>query len=211
MRVRAKICGITRARDALAAVEAGADAVGFVFAESPRRVTPQEASRIVSVLPPFVCPVGVFVDVAAGDVQRIAHEVGLHCVQLAGHESPEYIGELAGLTVIKTIHVAGPKDVERAGRYGDAWILLDTASEKAAGGTGEVFPWRYAAGLAATRQVILAGGLGPGNVARAIEEVRPWGVDVSSGVEESPGIKDAGKIRDFMVAVRSAGDAQSQY
>ncbi|MCD6404292.1 MAG: phosphoribosylanthranilate isomerase [Planctomycetes bacterium] len=210
MRVRAKICGIMRVEDALAAVQAGADAVGFVFAESPRRVTPEEASRIVSILPPFVCPVGVFVDAASGEVQRTAREVGLHCVQLAGGESPEYIGKLAGLTVIKTIHVAGSEDVERAARYEDAWILLDTASAKAAGGTGEVFPWRYAAGLAAARQVILAGGLGPCNVAQAIDEVRPWGVDVSSGVETSPGIKDAGKIRDFIAAVRSAGDAQSQ-
>lgn len=139
MRVRIKICGVTRVEDALAAAHLGADAVGVVFAESPRRVTADQAAKIVRSLPSFVCPVGVFVDAPCEEVLETARAVGLHCVQLAGSETPGYLEGLAGLSVIKVIHVGTARDAAAAGDYQDAAILLDTASRGAAGGTGESF------------------------------------------------------------------------
>lgn len=210
MRVRVKICGITRAEDALAAVECGADAIGLVFADSPRRITPEEAAEITRSLPAFVCPVGVFVDADVDEVRRTAADAGLHAVQLAGRETPEYVRGLDGVDVIKCIHVAGSDDIARTAEYEGCDILLDTASPRAAGGTGEVFPWEFAVELAARRRIILAGGLRPDNVADAVRRVRPWAVDVSSGVESRPGIKDAGKIRRFVENAGSADDGQTQ-
>ena len=210
MRVRIKICGVTRVEDALAAAHLGADAVGLVFAESPRRVTVDQAAEIVRSLPSFVCPVGVFVDARCEEVLETARAVGLHCVQLAGSEAPGYLEGLAGLSVIKVIHVGTAQDVGAAGDYQDAAILLDTVSRGAAGGTGESFPWEYALDLAAARPVILAGGLGPGNVTEAVSKVRPWAVDVSSGVEASPGVKDSEKMREFVAAARSIDHAESR-
>lgn len=210
MRVRVKICGITRVEDALAAVECGAHAIGLILAEGPRRITPEEAAEITRSLPAFVCPVGVFVDADIDEVRRTAADVGLHAVQLAGGESPEYVRGLDGVDVIKCIHVAGSDDIIRAEQYQGCHILLDTASPRVAGGTGEVFPWEFAVELAARRKVILAGGLRPENVAEAVRKVRPWAVDVSSGVESRPGIKDAGKIRRFVENIGSADDGQAQ-
>jgi phosphoribosylanthranilate isomerase len=204
MRIRVKICGVTNRDDAIAAARSGADAVGMIFAPSPRRISIDEAAGIVRALAPFVCPVGVFVDAPAAEVIETARVAGLHTVQLSGSESPEYLDELAGLDIIKCVHVAAAEDIEKAALYPNVKILLDTASPQAAGGTGEAFPWEYAAKIASERPVILAGGLKPENVARAIQTVRPWGVDVSSGVEARPAHKDLGKIREFMKGVRSA-------
>lgn len=208
MRVRVKICGITNVEDALAAAHCGADAIGLVFAESPRRIDPKTARSIVESLPPFVCPVGVFVDEHLEVVLETARIVGLHSVQLSGSEAPEYVERLSSVDVIKCIRVRKACDVERAADYPDAKILLDTASERVAGGTGETFPWEYAVGLAAGREIILAGGLKPENVGEVIRMVGPWGVDVSSGVEASPGSKDEAKIRRFMESVRRPGNAK---
>ncbi len=210
MKVRVKICGITRVEDALPAARAGADAIGLVFAASPRRVTVAEAAEVVSHLPSFVCPVGVFVDADVEEVKDTAARAGLHCVQLHGGESPEYLARLGGLSVIKAIRVRDAGDVKAAAAYESAAVLLDTASSLAAGGTGETFPWRYAAGLAAERPVILAGGLNADNVVEAIRTAHPWAVDVSSGVEERAGVKSAEKVREFVRRVWSVEDAQGQ-
>jgi len=201
MRVRVKICGVTGVEDAVLAAEAGADAIGLVFAESPRKVTLDNARRIISFLPPFVCAVGVFVDAPRDEVLGTAGAVGLHAVQLHGNESPEYAASLGGLGVIKSVRVASPEDVLRAELYRTA-VLFDTASERFAGGSGETFPWEYVAGAALERPVILAGGLTPESVARALSVVRAWGVDVSSGVESGKGVKDPRKIRLFIENVR---------
>jgi len=197
MRVRVKVCGITRVEDALAAAAAGADAIGLVFAESPRKVSLETARLIVSVLPPFVCAVGVFVDATKARILKTIDAVGLHCVQLHGKESPRFVSSLGNVNVIKAIGIKTPEDVEKAGAY-NVPILLDTASRRAAGGTGETFPWEYASELAAKRPIILAGGLTPDNVAEALLKARAWGVDVSSGVESAKGIKDARKIQIFI-------------
>ena len=208
MSVMVKICGITNVEDALAAARFGADAIGLIFAESPRRIDPQAARSIVESLPPFVCPVGVFVDEHPEVVLETARIVGLHSVQLSGMETPEYVERLSSVDVIKCIRVGKAGDVERAADYPDVKILLDTASESAAGGTGKTFSWEYAVELAAGREIILAGGLSPENVGEAVKVVGPWGVDVSSGVEASPGVKDKGKIRRFIESARRPGNAK---
>jgi phosphoribosylanthranilate isomerase len=202
MRVRVKICGITSARDALVAATAGADAIGLVFAESPRKVSIETARRIVSSLPPFVCPVGVFVDAELDEVESTAAAVRLGAVQLHGEEAPAYVKalEAKGVRVIKAIRVGTREDASRADLY-DSGIMFDARSSRAAGGTGETFPWEYAVELARRRPVILSGGLTPENVEKALKAVPAWAVDVSSGVEASKGTKDAEKIRRFIEAV----------
>jgi tryptophan synthase beta subunit len=197
-----KICGITRGEDARLAVELGASAVGFVFwPASPRFIHPDAARAIVSSLPPFVTAVGVFVDEAPDRVQATARHVGLSVVQLHGAETPEYVARL-GLRVIKSV----PADEASLARLGD-WpdtvtLLVDAADDARKGGTGAKADWSVAARMAARRRLVLAGGLAADNVAQAIRAVRPIGVDVSSGVERSPGVKDHGAMRRFFEAVR---------
>jgi len=205
MTVRVKVCGITRVEDAITAAESGAAAIGLVFAESPRRVTLEAASEIAQSLPPFVMAVGVFVDETIDRVLGAVEHVGLHAAQLSGDESPEYVERLTRVNVIKCIHVAEKRDLERADEYEGAHILLDTASPRAAGGTGETFDWELAADFARRRRIILAGGLRPDNVSEAVRRVKPWAVDVSSGVEAAPGVKDAEKIRRFVANAGKAG------
>ena len=209
MRVRIKVCGITRVEDALAAASAGADAIGLVFAESPRKVSIETARLIVSVLPPFVSAVGVFVDATKARILKTVDAVGLHCVQLHGKETPRLVKSLGNLSVIKAIGIKKPEDVDKANEY-DCAILLDTASRRAAGGTGETFPWEYASKIALKRPIILAGGLTSENVADALAKAPAWGVDVSSGVEYDKGLKDARKISLFIRNVRRASYAQHQ-
>jgi phosphoribosylanthranilate isomerase len=208
MAIWVKICGITRLEDALAAVEAGADALGFVFAPSPRRMTPQAVREITLRLPRTVATVGVFVDSPLEDVRRTLAAAGLAMAQLHGAEPPGYVRSL-GASAIKALRVADEADVAAADDYDEGTaILLDSAK---GGGTGHAFPWSLAAGLAARRKVILAGGLGPSNVAEAVRVVSPWGVDVSSGVESAPGIKDAARIGEFVDAARrTAGGSHSR-
>lgn len=198
MRTRVKICGITNVEDALFAAECGADAIGLVFARSPRQVEPGIAAGIVRALPPYVCAVGVFVDAQLESVKAIARAVGLHAVQLHGSENAAYAAELGPLEVIKGIRVASAEDIRAADNFPGHGILLDSFSAKAAGGTGEIFFWDYARDIAAKRPIILAGGLRVENVLDAIRAVKPWGVDVSSGVESAPGRKDRAKVAEFI-------------
>ena len=206
--VRSKICGITRMEDALAAVEAGADAIGFVFyAKSPRAVTVQQARAIIAGLPPFVTTVGLFVNASACELNETLDAVPLDLLQFHGDESPE---ECAGYhrPYIKALRVKAGDDIAAscAAYAGASGILLDAYVEGIPGGTGEAFDWSLIPqGL--SKPIILAGGLCAENVAQAIAQVRPYAVDVSGGVEQGKGIKDSAKIRAFMQAVRSSSGA----
>lgn len=203
--VRSKICGITRVDDALAAVDAGADAIGLVFyARSPRAVSIAQAQEILRVLPPFVTSVGLFVDMPRAELQSLLGQVPLDLLQFHGDESAQDC-EGFGRPYIKALRVRPGDDVLAAmAPYESArGILLDTFVEGVPGGTGAVFDWSLVP-QGSAKPIILAGGLEAGNVAAAIGQVRPYAVDVSGGVEQSKGIKNAGKIHAFLQAVRSA-------
>ncbi|MFQ6047889.1 MAG: phosphoribosylanthranilate isomerase [Phycisphaerae bacterium] len=212
--IRIKICGITSQADAAAAAEAGADAIGLMLAASPRRLDPPAACTIAQSLPPFVTPVGVFVNAPTSQVRRTAERIGLSVVQLHGDETPEQIAELAPLRVIKAIRLRDRASLEavsalaRAAPPNLAAVLLDSFSPETRGGTGQAFDWQWLAGLTSPDgridglATILAGGLTAENVARAVRIVRPYAVDVSSGVEQAPGKKDHQKVRNFIHAAR---------
>ena len=203
--VRSKICGITRIEDALAVVEAGADAIGLVFyGKSPRAVSVEQAAAILHALPPFVTTVGLFVDMPRDELQQLLQRLPLDLLQFHGDESPADC-EGFGRPYIKALRVRPGEDVAAAmAPYtGARGILLDTFVEGVPGGTGASFDWSLVPAEAA-KPIILAGGLDADNVARAIRQVRPYAVDVSGGVEASKGIKDADKIRAFVRAVRDA-------
>lgn len=206
LRTRIKICGLTRAEDAAAAVAAGADALGVVLAPSKRQVTLDQAAAVFADVPPFVARVGVFVDAHADDVWEAVARLGLTAVQFHGDEAPETC-EAAPVPVIKALAVGSEFDPSSVDRYRGsvAAVLLDTYSAVARGGTGETFGWDAVAGaLPADIPIVLAGGLAPGNVADAIGTLRPYAVDVSSGVESAPGIKRHDAIESFCAAVRAA-------
>ncbi len=195
-----KICGITSEEDGLLAVAMGADAVGFLFAPSPRRVSPATAAEIARRLPPEILTVGVFRNEDPRTVVRIANRARLRAVQLHGHETPaetKRVREQVG-TVIKAFR-AGSKELEQAREYGADIILVDADQP----GSGKVFDWALAERAAGPLPVMVAGGLNPSNVAAAIAKTRPWGVDVSTGVESSPGQKDPRLVRDFIAAARA--------
>jgi phosphoribosylanthranilate isomerase len=206
--VKVKVCGITNLEDALSAVAAGADALGFNFyRRSPRYIAPEDARRIISELPRAagVLCVGVFVnEESAAMVARIARESGVAAVQLHGDETPEYCAELSAYRVIKALRVGKDFAPEQATEYLAESILLDAFSTRGRGGTGETFDWELAR---RTREVVpqlyLAGGLSVENVCDAIAAVRPYAVDVCSGVELAPGRKDAARVRAFVSAVRA--------
>ncbi len=195
-----KICGITRLSDAQVAVACGASAVGFIFWSKSRRwVEPEQARAIVRELPPFVTPVGVFVDETVERINALADLVGLGAVQLHGDEAPEMVERLAR-PVVKAI---GRIDEGVAARWPDRVTMLVDADDRVNyGGTGARADWTGAARLAATRRTILAGGVNPENVAEAVATVRPFGIDVSSGVEDAPGIKNPERIRALFEALR---------
>jgi phosphoribosylanthranilate isomerase len=197
--MRIKICGITNLEDAKAAVNLGADALGFVFAESSRRISPEKARQITNQLPPFVSKVGVFVNAPLTHLRRVRDYCGLDAVQLHGEEGADYIRSL-GPGVIKALRLNG----KAVGDLPDATLLLDAYDPKLRGGTGKKCDWQKAQEIARDRLVILAGGLEPGNVGKAIEQVKPYAVDVSSGVEKEPGRKDHGKIASFIATARNA-------
>lgn len=205
MVTRIKICGITRGQDAVTAAELGAHAVGLMFYEdSPRFVSVDQANKVIGVLPPFVTRVGVFVNPVEQQVQTILGALRLDLLQFHGDETPQFCARF-GMPYIKAVRVRKGMDLlQYASRYHDAkGLLLDAHSESAYGGTGEAFDWSLIpANL--PLPIILSGGLNAANVARAIRQVRPWAVDVSSGVESEKGIKDAAKIAAFMQGVRSA-------
>ena len=196
-----KICGITRVEDAQAAVTWGASAVGFVFwPRSPRRVDAALASRIRATLPPAIEVVGVFVDQPVEEVNDIADRADLSAVQLHGAEDVTYARQMTR-PVIKALAVGGDVPPVLSEWPQDVTVLLDVHDPVRRGGTGQVIDWVAASGMAEQRNVILAGGLTPENVREAIARVRPYGVDVSSGVEVSPGIKDHERIKALFEAV----------
>lgn len=199
---RVKVCGTTRLKDALLAVECGADAIGFIFyKKSPRYVSAKTAKEICSKLPPFVHRVGVFVNETADNINRIADRCGLDAVQLHGDESPAFCKKIKH-RVIKVVRVKDAASLKEMSRYAVDGFLLDTWKEDQWGGTGKVFDWELAARAKKYGPVIIAGGLNPRNVKAAIKKVQPYGVDVSSGVEQSPGKKDPRKVKAFIKAVR---------
>jgi phosphoribosylanthranilate isomerase len=200
---RVKICGIRRLEDALAAVDLGASALGFVFwPRSPRFLEPDRARMVIAKLPPFVSTVGVFVDQPPEYVSDVARGLNLEAVQLHGQET---VTSFSGLSqrVIKAVPVAVALDAERAMADVpvEATVLLDAHDPLQRGGTGRTIDWTRAAALARQRPVILSGGLNADNVRIAIETVRPYAIDVSSGVESEPGVKDAAKLRALFAAV----------
>jgi len=208
---KVKICGITNAEDAAIVVEVGAEAVGFVFhRKSPRAVEPALVKQIVATLPPLVTPVGVFVNEDVATVRAIMDNCGLALAQLHGDETAVYCQELAR-PVMKALRLKDRGSflalAEFQGLAAVRGFVLDTFSEKAYGGTGEVTHWGLAAEAAKSAMILLAGGLTPENVAEAIRTVHPYGVDVSSGVESVPGKKDHGKVRAFLHAVRVVSSA----
>ncbi len=196
--MRVKICGITRPADAAAAARAGADAVGLVFyGPSPRAVGIEAAQAIVAALPPFVTRVGLFVDAAPDEIERVLANVALDVLQFHGRETPEDCGRY-GRPYLKAIAMSEGVDARAAEvRYAAAQgLLVDTYQKGCPGGTGRVFDWDLVPrGL--VKPVILAGGLSPENVAEAVARVRPYAVDVSGGVESAPGIKDERRMREF--------------
>ena len=200
-----KICGITRAEDARIAAELGADALGFVFWPGSRRCISQEAARtIVRSIPPSVVSVGVFVDQPAEQVEAVALAVGLCAVQLHGSETLDYCARLS-VPIIKAIGAGADFSAATvAGWPASVMLLLDADDPDKHGGTGLTANWPAAAAVASERRIILAGGLTPDTVAQAIRFVRPFGVDVSSGVESRRGVKDAVRLRSFVEAARNA-------
>lgn len=200
-----KICGVTSEEDALLAVAMGADAVGFNFVpSSPRFLAVTRAADIAKRLPPEILTVGVFRDEAPQRVVELTHHAGLRAAQLHGHETAEdthWVKERVGI-VIKAFPGGDPQ-LDRATAYGADIVMLDSASP----GSGQVFDWSLAEGAPSGLRILLAGGLHPGNVADAIERVRPWGVDVASGVESAPGVKDPTKVRLFIKAAQDAAPA----
>jgi phosphoribosylanthranilate isomerase len=202
LHVRTKICGITRVEDALAAVALGADAIGMVFyAKSPRAVGVKQAVEIVSSLPPFVTTVGLFVDAAPDEVRSVISSSRLSLLQFHGSETAAYC-EQFDMPYIKAVAVKPGLDLAAyAAQFGSARaLLLDAYQEGLAGGTGQVFDWKLIPKNLG-KPIILAGGLNADNVAQAIEQVQPYAVDVSGGVEREKGIKDAAKIAAFIKAV----------
>jgi phosphoribosylanthranilate isomerase len=205
MTTRVKICGITNVADGLAAAEAGADMIGLMFYESsPRHVTVKEAAAISLELPPFVLRVGVFVNPTEELVTRAIGECKLSLLQFHGEENSEFCGQF-GLMSLKAFRIRDAASLAVLEKYETDAFLLDAFSPEARGGTGEKFNWDLAVEAQKFgRPIFLAGGLSPGNVGAAVKQVRPFAVDVSSGVESSPGKKDPEKIRAFISAVKSA-------
>lgn len=204
-RTRIKICGITNASDAAAAVAAGADAIGVIFAPSPRQVTIAQAAAALAVVPPPVGRVGVFVDASAEEISEAVSACGLTAVQFSGDESPERCDEVA-VPVIKAIRVGTDFGDATAEPYRDhaAALLLDTLVTGKAGGTSQTFDWQAVGGVSGRVPVFVAGGLNAENVGECITTLRPFAVDVSSGVEASAGIKDHDRIAAFCAAVCQA-------
>ena len=199
---RIKVCGITRVDDAKAAALAGATMIGMVFwPESPRAVSIDAARGVAAALPAGVAPIGVFVNQSVDEINEIAVAVGLLGVQLHGDEPASVIPQI-NRPVIRALHLDGSDTMSDLPSH--VTVLLDAADPVRRGGTGQTINWRAAGAVARRRPIVLAGGLTPANVEAAIETVRPYGVDVSSGVETEPGVKDYGKIRAFVEAVRRA-------
>ena len=200
--VKVKICGITNLGDALVAVESGADALGFVFFKgSPRYIPPDDAGKIILGLPPFVTTVGVFVDEKPEEIERIMKHAAVDVAQFHGQEPPEAC--VIGRKVIKAIRIKDLTDLDPLKHYRVSAFLLDTYTPESFGGTGQIFNWEIAVDAKQFGKIILAGGLNPDNVEKAVRWVRPYAVDVSSGVEEEKGKKDHKKLKLFIERAKS--------
>jgi phosphoribosylanthranilate isomerase len=203
-RVRVKICGITRREDAELAARLGADYLGLIFVPgTPRFVTPEHAAEILG-FAPHPPAIGVFMDAAADEIRQTVERVGLAGVQLHGDESPEECSDMPGFR-IKTFRVRGAESLARCDEYDTEAVLCDTHVEGLAGGTGRAFDHGLVVELARRRRLFLSGGLNPDNVVAAARLVRPWAVDVASGVERAPGIKDPAKLEIFFARLAEAG------
>ncbi len=205
-KIKIKICGITNIEDAATAVELGADALGFIFYSGSKRfVDPAAARDIILKLPPFITSVGVFVNQDLDEIKRILDITGVNTVQLHGDESQEFCGSVTASVpakVIKAIRVKDSLDAGSLAQYPVQAILLDTYSDAEYGGTGKSFDWGILKDIDIEQKVILSGGLSPDNVAQAVEAVKPYAVDVNSGVEAGPGKKDHEKLKKFIEAIR---------
>ena len=201
--VKIKICGMTQLKDALFAIEQGADAVGFIFyKKSPRSTTMKTVRDIILKLPPLAGTVGVFVGETVERVNKVADYCGLDMVQLHGDESPAFCRKIHR-RVIKAFRVKDFQSLKKLQKYSVSGFLLDTFSDNLHGGTGKTFDWNLVLPAKKIGPVILAGGLTPSNVRQAVSQARPYGVDVCSGVEKSPGVKDPEKVRAFLTNIRS--------
>jgi len=205
--MKVKICGITSYEDAAMSLDAGADALGFnFFPSSPRYVDPWTAKSIIRRLPPFAVTVGLFVNVAdPDDLVRMVLEAGVQVIQLHGDEDPAYCRRLAGYPLIKALRIGDSQPEQDLARYPVRAFLLDVRDDVLFGGTGKTFDWSLAQGIDRNRPIILAGGLRADNVRTAIRTVRPYGIDVCSGVEREPGKKDPVKLTEFMNEVIDVG------
>lgn len=204
-----KICGITNFDDAARAVDCGADLLGFIFyPASPRYVSPEAVGAIISNLPVNVETVGVFVDETTANMLSVARLAGVHTLQLHGREPPEQMRELTGLNLLKAVTLTSSEDLQNLEIYTPYTLLVDTPSP-VHGGSGRTGDWELARAAGESHRIFLAGGLNADNVAAAVATVQPCGVDVSSGVESSKGIKDHGKIKAFIDAVRSAAGVET--
>lgn len=202
--IKIKICGITNLDDALAAADAGADALGFNFyKKSPRCIEPSKAAEIIAQLPPFIIPVGLFVNEREEKIREIQHLTCLQAVQLHGDESPEFCQRF-GERVIKAFQIKSKESLKNMAHYHVGAFLLDSYKNGERGGTGETFDWHLAVVAKTFGRIILAGGLTPDNVAEAVKLVQPYAVDVASGVEKEKGVKDHAKMKKFIVEVRRA-------
>ena len=199
-----KVCGITNPGDAREAADAGADAIGLIFAESPREVNVEEARRISVALPDGVLKVGVFVDAEPEEVLETAREVGLDLAQLHGDETPETVTAVreGGVKVMKALRIRDAASLEALDGYEADLFLLDAYSAKARGGTGERFDWGLAKDLRGRDNIVVSGGLGPENVREVVELFEPYGVDASSSLEDEPGRKNGERVRRFVLAAK---------
>ena len=202
-----KICGITNYQDASMAVDLGVSTLGFIFADSPRQITPQKARDIILAIPPFVKTVGVFVNESPAAIKEVKQYCGLDLVQLHGDESPELCSALLPYTV-KALRIKDESSLKTSRMYHGKVraLLLDTYAKNRAGGTGKVFDWQLALKIKKLEiPIVLAGGLGPSNIAGAIDTVRPYAVDVNSGVEKCPGKKSHRLMKELMEKVKEIG------
>jgi len=208
--IRVKICGITNVENAQSAVYAGASAIGFIFhKKSPRCISASKARNIIDQLPPFVTPVGVFVDAKEGAVRDICRFTGITTLQFHGNEEPFYCQRFKGHKIIKAFKVSEDFEFASIKKYKVDAYLFDTFSQDAAGGTGKTFNWNLMKYEKIERPFILSGGLNSSNVQEALQVLQPYAVDVSSGVEKAPGIKDPKLVRAFIDAVNSTHSAQN--
>jgi phosphoribosylanthranilate isomerase len=200
--IRIKICGITRTADAIAAVGYGACALGFNFyQDSPRYIEPEEAGNIIRQLPPFISAVGIFVNAMKDRIDSVIEKSNIDTVQLHGDETPEFCAQFSGVKIIKAFRIKKESDLARMEEYSVNGYLIDAYHPELYGGSGFCFPWEILESIKSSKPLIVAGGLTPSNVGRLLETFEPYGVDVCSGIELKPGIKDHDAMKKFIKIV----------